>query len=144
MLPFVDAVDIEIESARELESVVAAARAARKTVVASRHFCARAPDAATISNTAARALAIGDIGKIAARVSDAADLARLRKLAARELPLAVIGMGENAVAVESRAALLAAGSVIGFAREQGASAPGQMTVAQTARALDRLGMRARF
>lgn len=123
---------------------LAAARAMRKTVVASRHFCGRVPAAAMLTAAAARALDLGDVGKIAARVESAADLARLRKLAARRLPLAVVGFGESAAAVESRAALPAAGSVLGFARTQGASAPGQMTVAQTARALVRRGMQARF
>lgn len=135
LLPLVDAVDVEL-AAPIRRSVVAAAKSAGRLVVLSHHDFERTPPAAALERVVERGVAAGaDIVKIATKMSNDGDGARLAALFALhpESPLVVIGMGEHGK--KTRIFFPALGSRFTFASLDRATAPGQLDLAQTRREL---------
>jgi 3-dehydroquinate dehydratase-1 len=135
LLPLVDAVDVEL-AAPIRRRVVAAAKSAGRLVVLSHHDFERTPSAAALARVVERGVAAGaDILKIATKMSNDADGARLAALFAlhRETSLVVIGMGEHGK--KTRIFFPALGSRFTFASLDRATAPGQLALAETRREL---------
>ena len=132
VLPEVAAVDVELSSVGSLAPVIAAARAADRTVIVSDHDFERMPAAAELESIVRRAQDSGaHIVKIAAMARSGDDV---RTMAAFTLEHAGVGlitiaMGEHGMA--SRVFFPALGSALTFAF--GASEPvsGQLTFADT-------------
>lgn len=135
LLPSADAVDVELAAPIRAE-VVSAARRARRLVVLSHHDFRRTPPAAALDRIVERGVRAGaDIVKIAAHAADDADTARLAAVFARhpKRALVVIAMGEHGK--KSRVFFPALGSLFTFASLDRATAPGQLDLAATRRAL---------
>lgn len=141
-LPFCDAVDIELASPL-LPDIAAAAREQNKTLVVSRHNFAGADDATTLDTARTAAFAAGaDIFKTAGLCTSEEELQTLAAFAMRCRadfpPCAVIGMsdgGENIYARRARLELPALGSCLAFAAIDEGSAPGQLSLDETAAAV---------
>ncbi|MCZ7592384.1 MAG: type I 3-dehydroquinate dehydratase [Kiritimatiellae bacterium] len=137
LLPYVDAVDVELES-DAFPVVTAEAKKMKRTVVGSFHDFKVTPDESRLHELIERGASAGaDIVKIAAWTETEADVERLEALLNihASAPLAVMGMGPLGVA--SRLRLAASGSclVYGFLDEE--SAPGQLSAAELMRRLRR-------
>ncbi len=135
LLPLVDAVDVEL-AAPIRRGVVSAAKSAGRLVVLSHHDFERTPAAAALERVVERGVTAGaDIVKIAAKMSSDADGARLAALFALhpEVPLVVIGMGEHGK--KTRIFFPALGSRFTFASLDRSTAPGQLDLTETRRAL---------
>lgn len=136
LIPFVAAVDVELESSA-FADVCAAARAERRCVIASFHDFVETPPAPRLRELIEQGRRAGaDIIKIATRTDRDEEVARLESLLAPgslKTPLAVMGMGPRGA--ESRLRLAAAGSclVYGFLDEP--NAPGQPSSIDLVRAL---------
>ena len=135
LLPVADAVDTELAAPLRAE-LVASARRAKKLVVLSHHDFEKTPDDAALDRVVARGFRAGaDIVKLAAKVEDDRDTARLAALLARhaERPLVVIGMGDTGK--KTRVLFPALGSLFTFAALGRGTAPGQLDVMAMSRAL---------
>jgi|WetSurMetagenome_2_1015567.scaffolds.fasta_scaffold00264_19 3-dehydroquinate dehydratase I len=125
IIPFVDAVDIEIDAsiARQVT-----AHAAGKTVIVSDHDFEKTPDAAHLHGIVGRALDLGaHIVKIAATAHSRHDVARLLSFAETcAAPVVIIAMGE--VGVVSRVAAPVFGSLFTYGYLRSAVAPGQLRI----------------
>lgn len=135
LLPFVEAVDVELES-EAFPHVVAATKKAGRVVVGSFHDFASTPDDTRLRALVERGVNGGaDIIKIAVWTVAESDVLRLGALLRVEtpVPLAVMGMGPLGIA--SRLRLAASGSclVYGFLDEE--SAPGQLSSAELVKRL---------
>lgn len=125
-LPFASSVDLELRSATQLATTIAAARARGVRVIISEHHFKTMPSAARLRQTIRRAHFAGaDICKIAALADTPAALARLLALFARTppLPLSVMGMGR--LGKVSRLLLAQAGSVLNYGYLDAPNASGQ-------------------
>jgi 3-dehydroquinate dehydratase I len=130
LIPYVAAVDVELES-EVFAGVAQAARAAGRRVVGSFHDFAATPDEARLRALVARGERSGaDIIKLATWTGVEADVARLEELlrGERARPLAVMGMGPLGAA--SRLRLAAAGSCLVYGFLDESSAPGQLSSAE--------------
>jgi 3-dehydroquinate dehydratase-1 len=135
--PHADAVDVELD-ARIRPDVARFVRKARATLVLSNHNFKTTPAAAALDAVVARATkARADIIKIATYVRVAGSTTSLARLLARhsEKPLVVIGMGSKGR--DTRVELPVLGSLFTFASIEGKTAPGQMTLAETLRGIER-------
>ena len=136
LLPFVDAVDVELR-APEAESIVRAARAAGRCALASFHDFASTPDAPALSALLAQGAATGaDIVKFATWTRTDEDLGRLEALLRLEdrPPLSLLGMGPMGAA--SRVRLAMAGSCLTYGFLDAVSAPGQLSSAELVERLE--------
>jgi len=127
LLPFVDAVDVELR-APEAESLVRAAHAAGRCALASFHDFASTPDAAALADLLAQGAATGaDIVKFATWTRADEDIGRLEALLRIEHrpPLSLLGMGPMGAA--SRVLLAMAGSCLTYGFLDAVSAPGQLS-----------------
>lgn len=130
-----DALDIELAAAGR-PAVAAAAKAQGKTLILSRHDFDRTASGDELDDTAAAAQAAGgDIVKYAGWCGDDTALQTLidfaQRCAAAGQPCIAIGMGDNEHARDARLLLPRAGSCLAFAAVDGASAPGQLGLAET-------------
>lgn len=135
LLPFVDAVDIELKS-ESFSQVAAAAKKAKRAVVGSFHDFKATPDESRLRELIEDGLRSGaDIVKIAVWTPAAADVERLESLLKPRLPIPLAVMGMGPLGAASRLRLAAAGSclVYGFLDEE--SAPGQLSAAELKRRL---------
>lgn len=135
LLAGADAIDVEL-AAPICADVVSAARRARRLVVLSHHDFRRTPTAAALDRIVEAGVRAGaDIVKIAAHVADDEGTARLAAVFARhpKRALVVIAMGEHGK--KSRVFFPALGSLFTFASLDRATAPGQLDLAATRRAL---------
>lgn len=134
-------VDIEIEAdPRFRERLTAAARARNCRVILSHHDFRRTPPRAELEAAVDRAFASGaDIAKIACRVRERRDNARLLGLLDLGRPLVVVGMGNKGRLTRIAAPLL--GSLFSYATlsEGKETAEGQMTAVSLERLLLELG-----
>lgn len=94
-LPFASIIDIELRSAEVFADVLAAARKHRLGIVLSYHNFSLTPSTDALAETQRKARRLGaDICKIAVRMRNATDLARLLGIqAVARHPLATMGMG---------------------------------------------------
>ncbi len=139
-LKSVSAVDVEI-SAPALELLVQTAHRRGVRVVGSFHDFRGTPDLAQLLAVEARGRRMGvDVVKIAAMAKAPADLARLFALPAHAKgSICVLGMGP--LGAVSRVALPCAGSCLVYGALGKATAPGQLTCRELAKALARWGVR---
>jgi 3-dehydroquinate dehydratase-1 len=128
MIPHVDAVDIELQSAEMLRIVGPQVKRAGKLLVVSFHDFSVTPELSELESIVHRAKAQdADIVKIATNVRDDADVRRLSSLLGShaDKDLVVIGMG--GAGVKTRILFPALGSLMTFASALGHhTAPGQL------------------
>ena len=138
-LEFADAVDIELAAEAIRARAVDAAHAGGKRVIMSRHNFGGTDSRAALEEALQNARDHGaDIFKIACAVADKSDAARMLDFVRErrdEFPLIATAMGEGDIARRTRLELARNGSLIAFAAADGASAPGQQTLAETVAAL---------
>lgn len=134
-------VDLELDAeTRFRDRLVRAARGRKARVIVSHHDFRKTPPRAELEAIVGRAFEIGaDVAKIACRVNDARDSARLLGLLDFDKPLVVIGMGKKGRLTRIAAPLL--GSLwtyasLGRGRE---TADGQLDAASLERHLLELG-----
>jgi 3-dehydroquinate dehydratase-1 len=131
VLPLVDAVDLELSSRALARRVGRNARESGRTVIISSHAFRHTPPLATLSQRIRSARSLGaDIVKLASAASGPAEVARLLRILVTHphVPLVVIAMG--AIGTLSRVFFPAAGSLLTYAfdEQDGATAPGQLTL----------------
>ena len=137
LLPWTDAIDIELASLKELRPIVEAARLAKKKLVLSAHSIDKPVPPATLRKwVAALREAQPDVAKIAARIGSRADLQALARILLDRPPgphahWAVMGLGPHGAL--SRHIFSALGSALLYGYLDEPAAPGQ----PSAFALDR-------
>lgn len=136
LLPGASLVDIELRSMKALADVVAAAKKAGVTVVASNHHFRSTPSLAKMVALQKEAFRLGaDVFKIAALAPTAPMLARLLEFAALPSPGPHAVMGMGAFGQVSRLALAKAGSVLNYGYLDTPNAPGQWEARELRRLL---------
>jgi 3-dehydroquinate dehydratase-1 len=131
LLPYVEAIDVELATARSLQPVIEAARTAGKTVILSAHAIEKPATPAQIARWVGQFNAApSTILKIAARIKSWRDLQQLAGLLVNhpDWPLAVMGLG--AYAGQSRSVLTALGSRLVYGYLDQPAAPGQPSAAE--------------
>lgn len=137
ILPFVDAVDIELNTSIR-DEVIALAHAAGKPVLVSLHDFQSTPPDDDLVKTIGEAKGHGaDIVKIAATISGTHDLERLLRLLLdhRDQRLIIIGMGPGGAATRVLFPLL--GSLVTYGFLNRPAAPGQLALPDLVRELER-------
>jgi 3-dehydroquinate dehydratase-1 len=130
LLPHVEAIDLELATARALQPVLDAARLAKKTVILSAHAIKKPAPPAQIARWVAQFdHAPRTILKIAAHITSWRDLQQLAALLVNhpDWPIAVMGLGPHAA--QSRAILIALGSRLAYGYLDQPAAPGQPSAA---------------
>jgi 3-dehydroquinate dehydratase I len=113
VLPFVDAVDVELSSRAIRDDVIAAAREHDAVVIGSFHDFTRTPDLGDLEAVVAEGKAVGvDLVKVSTMATSREDLRRLASLLVNDSGLIVIAMG--AVGTVSRVFFPALGSRLTF------------------------------
>lgn len=139
LMPFADAVDIELSSGNILKDVINLAKGKGAKVIVSHHDFHKTPGTKRLRDIVKRARAYGaDYVKVAAAVACREDTRRLAALLAEDGGLIVIGMGEAARA--SRIFFPMLGSLLTYGSMTKATAPGQMTVREIKREFKRFGI----
>jgi 3-dehydroquinate dehydratase-1 len=131
LLPHVEAIDVELATARAMRSVIDEARRTGKTVVLSAHAILKPASPAQIARWVGQFDPLpSTILKIAARIKSWRDLQQLAALLVNhpEWPLAAMGLGPYAA--QSRAVLMALGSRLVYGYLDQAAAPGQPSAAE--------------
>jgi 3-dehydroquinate dehydratase-1 len=125
VIPFVDAIDIEIDSSIARQVI---AHAAGKTVIVSEHDFEKTPDSAHLHGIAERAHGLGaDIVKIAVMAHSRSDVVRLFTFASEcAWPLVAIALGDFGMI--SRVLAPVFGSLFTYGYLRSAVAPGQLPV----------------
>ena len=142
LLPQVEAIDVELATAKALRPVLEEARAAGKTIVLSAHALKKAAAPAQFTRWVAQH--DGDartILKIAGQIDSWRDLQRLAALLVNhpEKQIAVMGLGSHAA--QSRAVLAALGSRLVYGWLDEPAAPGQPSAADVRKMVDGLAPR---
>jgi 3-dehydroquinate dehydratase-1 len=126
LLPLVEAVDVELASAKAMELVIAEARRTGKTVVLSAHVLARPAAPAQFAKwLASHAGQPQTILKIAAHIKSWRDLQRLAAVLVNHPEKAIAVMGVGPHGNQSRAVLAALGSRLVYGYLDRPAAPGQ-------------------
>jgi 3-dehydroquinate dehydratase-1 len=131
LLPHVEAIDIELATARAMRSVIAPARQSGKTVIFSAHAIARPASLAQVAKWITQFEHAPDtILKIAAQIRSWRDLQQLAGLLINhpEWRIAVMGLGPYAA--QSRSVLTALGSRLVYGYLDKPAAPGQPSAAE--------------
>jgi len=126
LLPLVEAIDVELATARAMQPVIKEARRTGKTVVLSAHAIKQPASPAQVARWVAQFPPLpSTILKIATRIKSWRDLQQLAALLVNhpDWPLAVMGLGPYAA--QSRAALTALGSCLVYGYLDQPAAPGQ-------------------
>jgi 3-dehydroquinate dehydratase-1 len=137
VLPFVDAVDVELRAPIR-DAIVGLAHRAGKVALVSFHDFARTPPDSELQSILAEAACAGaDVVKVATNVAGGADLERLLRLLIDHVapPRIVIGMGPHGAA--SRVLFPLFGSRITYGFLHQAAAPGQLSLAELVGELER-------
>ena len=130
LLPHVEAIDVELATAKAMSAVIEHARSLTKTVVLSAHSIEKPATAAQFEGWMGQFDPRPDaILKVASRIKSWRDLQQLAALLVNhpELPLAVMGLGPYAP--QSRSVLTALGSRLVYGYLDKAAAPGQPSAA---------------
>jgi 3-dehydroquinate dehydratase-1 len=131
LLPQVEAIDVELATARAMQTVIEEARRTGKSVVLSAHAIDQPATPAQIARWLRQFEGRpSTILKIAARIKSWRDLQRLAALLINrsDLPLAVMGLGPYAA--QSRSVLAALGSRLVYGYLDQPAAPGQPSAAE--------------
>lgn len=140
LMPFVDAIDIELGSTAILADVVWLAKKKRKTVVVSAHDFNGTPIDKRLDAIVRGGFKAGaDIVKIAAIVKNVKDVRRLAGLLIRRDNLIVIPMGEYGTPF--RMFFPALGSLVAYGATTGKTAPGQLCVKDVISAFRAFGLK---
>ena len=133
---FVSAADVELATKNRRE-IIKSIKASGAAAIVSQHNFAGMDDMASMTTAAAAAFADGaDVYKIAVTVTNDEDVAVLAQFAQQQVnPCIVIGMGDNQSAHHARQTLPAQGSAIAFAAAVQKTAPGQLSLSETAQAV---------
>jgi len=137
LLPHVDAVDVELD-AKIRGALVRAARKARRLVVLSHHDFRATPSASRLDALVQRSAKAGaDVIKIATFVKSTNDVLLLSRLFVkhRNRPLVVIGMGPRGRV--TRVLFPVIGSLFTFASLGRKTAPGQLSLRETLRGIEK-------
>jgi len=140
--------DIEMSLSETLiQSLLGALRAQARKSILSCHDFRKTPAREEIESIFERAYRLGgDVAKFAVTPQSPEDvlemLAATRKMS-QLLPIPVIGMSMGSLGVMSRVFAGIYGSAMTFASAAGASAPGQLPIADLREIFDRIGMRSR-
>ena len=132
-----NAVDVELESSI-LEKVAVATKEKKRTLIVSRHNFHATDTPAMMDDYAHRAFAAGaDIYKAACLVKDENDFTVLSDFLSRwkKHDVIVIGMGDTPIAQKTRRLFPRCGSRIAYAAVCEESAPGQLSLIETAAAI---------
>jgi 3-dehydroquinate dehydratase I len=130
LLPLVEAIDVELATARAMALVIKEALHLGKTVVLSAHAIHQPATPAQIARWVGQFDPLPTtILKVAARIKSWRDLQQLAALLVNhpDWPIAVMGLGHYAA--QSRAALMALGSRLTYGYLDVAAAPGQPSAA---------------
>jgi 3-dehydroquinate dehydratase-1 len=133
LLPEVEAIDIELASAQELQSVLKLARRHRVAIILSAQSIVRPVSPATLQSWAHRLLRLKPtIAKIATHLNNRADLVRLATLLLTkpQQRWALMGMGPTGAL--SRVVLGALGSALVYGYLDRPAAPGQPSIKKLA------------
>lgn len=136
IIPFVDAIDLEVEE--EIESIVSMAKAKGKRVIVSYHNYEETPETGTLKKILDSMGKKGaDIVKIATFIKNREDLVRLLLLtnSYKALPIIYIGMGE--IGRISRIIAPIFGSCLTYGYINKPQAPGQMKVSTLKKEIER-------
>ena len=131
LLPLVEAIDVELATARAMQPVIAEALRTGRTLVLSAHAIAKPATAAQFVRwTRQYQPASSTILKIAARIQSWRDLQQLAALLVNhpDWPMAVMGLGPYAA--QSRSVLTALGSRLVYGYLDAPAAPGQPSAAE--------------
>jgi 3-dehydroquinate dehydratase-1 len=131
LLPLVEAIDVELATARAMQPVLDEARRMGKTIVLSAHAIEKPASPAQIARWLGQFPPLpATILKIAARIKSWRDLQQLAALLVNhpDWPLAVMGLGPYAA--QSRAVLMALGSRLVYGYLDQPAAPGQPSAAE--------------
>jgi 3-dehydroquinate dehydratase-1 len=131
LLPNVEAIDVELATARAMQPVIDEARRTGKTVVLSAHGIEKPASTAQVARWVGQFdPAPATILKIATRIKSWRDLQQLAALLLNhpDWPLAVMGLGPYAA--QSRAVLMALGSCFVYGYLDQSAAPGQPSAAE--------------
>jgi 3-dehydroquinate dehydratase-1 len=131
LLPQVEAIDVELATAKAMQPVIDEARRTGKTVVLSAHAIVKPATTAQIAKWVERFdHRPATILKVAARIKSWRDLQQLAALLVNhpEWPVAVMGLGPYAA--QSRSVLVALGSRLAYGYLDKAAAPGQPAAAE--------------
>jgi len=131
LLPHVEAIDVELATAKAMRPVIDEAQRAKKTVVLSAHAIKKPATPAQIAHWVAQFdHAPTTILKIAARIKSWRDLQQLAALLINhpDWPLAVMGLGPYGA--QSRSVLTALGSRLVYGYLDKPAAPGQPSAAK--------------
>jgi len=134
LLPLVEAIDVELATARVMAPVLAAAKRAGKAVILSAHAIEKPATQAQFS----RWVKLGDtlqptVLKIAARIKSWHDLQHLAALLVNFPGRAIAAMGLGPYAAQSRSVLAALGSRLVYGYLDEPAAPGQPSAAAAAK-----------
>ncbi len=137
LLPHAAAVDIELRSAKELDTIIRQAKKAKVAVILSYHDFEATPSLKKLRETIRKAREAGaDVPKIATLLKTPADAARLLEAFDGTGPFALMGMG--ALGRASRLLLAQAGSSLNYGWLHKPQVSGQWSAAELRRILDRL------
>ena len=131
LLPHVEAIDVELATARAMRPVIDEARRTGKTVVLSAHAILKPASPAQITRWVGQFDPLpSTILKIAVRIKSWRDLQQLAALLVNhpDRPLAVMGLGPYAA--QSRVVLMALGSRLVYGYLDEPAAPGQPSAAE--------------
>jgi len=137
LLSHAAAIDIELRSAKELDTIIRRAKKAKVAVILSYHDFGATPSLKKLRETIRKAREAGaDIPKIATLLKTPADAARLLEAFDGTGPVALMGMG--ALGRASRLLLAQAGSILNYGWLHKPQVSGQWSAAELRRILDRL------
>jgi len=134
IIPYIDAVDIELSSTKILQDVVHAARKEKKKVIISHHNFKKTPSIRSLNNILKKGFASkADIVKIAVFAKNNNDLQQLTRftLMNKDKKIVILAMGE--IGAISRLFFPAIGSALTYAHFGKPTAPGQIDCATMAR-----------
>ena len=134
LLPYVEAIDVELATARAMQPVIDAAGSAGKTIIFSAHAIKRPASVVHLGKWTGQFKPGPDcILKIAAQIKSWRDLQQLAGLLINhpEWSIAVMGLGPHAA--QSRSVLTALGSCLVYGYLDQPAAPGQPSAAEVRR-----------
>jgi len=134
IIPFVDAVDIELSSRQILKDIISQAHRFNKKVLVSYHNFKNTPEQKKLEAIIKNSKKAGsDIVKIATFARDKKDIIRLASLTVSHENIITIAMGR--LGVVSRLLLPMLGSLVTYSSVTKSSAPGQMPLKTAAKLL---------
>lgn len=137
IMPFVDAVDVELGSKKILKHVINAAHVSNKKVIISYHNFKDTPEQKRLEAIVKKCKSAGgDIVKIAAFAREKKDIVRLASLVVSHKDIIIIAMGK--LGIVSRLFFPMLGSLITYCSVTEPSAPGQLSLKTTAALLKKL------